>query len=267
MLLQVAPHQRAQTALAPVRRDPTDDLNSPKPVLSQTSVAHTLISEKQQLQFGLMTHDAFGAYSPQWTIPSSRQPQKALNERNPGPGQYEVPPPERDLRYPHVIGLRPPFEYSTLTSPVDLVRLPGMPERCPQTIGPLDGIRFFMPIPVSPPPGFNPPTFTPAKGVTIGPKRKEEPPNPAPGPGAYSPTPRFTSPHHGFPRMNERDIFRDIPDTPGPGAYETVPQLAAPPRWAGKLRIRTQKMKDREVQRKRPWSQVARQTPRLEKAK
>jgi hypothetical protein len=220
-------------------------------------VSRTLVSEKQQIQFGLMTRDSFGAYSPHWSIPSSRRPPTLPNEHNPGPGYYEVPHHEKDLRYPHVIANRPEFDYSTLTSNVEFVRLKGMPVSPPLSISPLDGIHFYMPMPVSPPPTFNPETFSLSKGATIGLKRRDEPLNPAPGPGTYSPAVHFPSISHLFPRMQEREIFREIPETPGPGTYQTTPPLVKPPRWAGKLRVRTEEMKERETQRNRPWSTLA----------
>jgi hypothetical protein len=207
-----------------------------------------------------MSHDSFGAYSPHWTIPGSRRPQKPPTEANPGPGQYNVPAHERDLRYPPVIGTRQGRDYSTLTSSVELVQLPGMPEKCPQSIGPLDGVRFYMPMPVSPAPSFVPGPSGGSKKVTIGPKRKDEPVNPAPGPGTYSPQNGFAAPMHKFPQMQEREIFSEPPDTPGPGAYEVIPQLAKPPRWAEKLRVRTRGMEERAATRLRPWSQSSRES-------
>jgi hypothetical protein len=183
-----------------------------------------------------------------------------LND-NPGPGKYQVPAHEKDLRCPTVIGVRPESDYSTITSKVDLIRPSGMPDRPPQSIGPMDGFHYFMPMPVSPAPVFTPPTFFLSKGMTIGPKRKPEPPNPAPGPGAYSPGEHFPVHGHEFPRMQGREIFRNIPQTPGPGAYETIPQLEKPHRWAGKLRVRTADMREREEARARPWSVAERLPP------
>jgi hypothetical protein len=50
-------------------------------------------------------------------------------------------------------------------------------------------------------------------------------------------------------------VFPTGEDTPGPGEYETAPPMKKPRRWAGKLRVRTQRMHETEERRDRPWSQ------------
>jgi hypothetical protein len=223
-------------------------------VRPSTSVAlRSFISEKQRLQFGLMTQDSFGAYSPQWTIPSSRRPQKPTNDF-PGPCDYNVPScPAGPKR---AISPRAASRDDTVTSQIDFYRPNGILDVPPQTIGVPDGRHYFMPVPVSPPPSFVHPSFDRTKVATIGPKRPEIPPNPAPGPGRYSPTDDslLRRPRFEFPKTVARDPFGEIPDTPGPGAYETVPQPGAPKRWAGKLRVKSKRTRAKEVARGRPWT-------------
>jgi hypothetical protein len=149
------------------------------------------------------------------------------------------------------------------TSRIDFFRPGGILDATPQTIGADDGLHYYMPVPVSPPPSYVRAGFDRQKGATIGPKRPDIAPNPAPGPGRYSPTevalPR--NPHFKFPKTAARDPFGDTPDTPGPGAYETVQPPSAPKRWAGKLRVKTKRTRAKEAARDRPWARRRRASP------
>jgi hypothetical protein len=245
---------RASTAIA-MPRD--SDLPVPPPQLVATAPTRVFVSEKQHLQFGLMSHDSFGAYSPQWTIPSSRHPPKPPPDF-PGPGHYQVPAHPPDLRYPHVIVQKPVYDDATITSNVDMTTPRRFPGDDTRRIAEWDGIHYYMPIPISPPPSYNPPVFDPRRRTTIGPKRKDDPPGPSPGPAKYTPVavlPRSAA--FGIPKVQKREVWEDPPDTPGPGEYETIPQLRKPKRWAGKLRVRTERMKKKDATRDRPWSAVS----------
>jgi hypothetical protein len=266
MLQEAAQTPRAQTSLAVSTSD--SPLADAIPPPSTAASARLFISEKQRLQFGMMTHDSFGAYSPHWTIPSSRRPPKPENDF-PGPGHYEVPPGQQDRGPKYAISPRLTTSDETATSKIDFFRPGGILDATRQTIGPVDGLHYYMPIPVSPAPSYVRRSFDGTKGITIGPKRPDIPPNAAPGPGRYSPTDinLLRNPHFEFPRTVERDPFGKSPDTPGPGAYETAPQPSAPKRWAGKLRVKTKRTRAKEAARDRPWAPRRRTSPDLVRPK
>jgi hypothetical protein len=62
------------------------------------------------------------------------------------------------------------------------------------------------------------------------------------------------APCYGIPKCPKREVWDDPLDTPGPGAYETIKQLRKPKRWAGKLRVRSERMRINEALHERPWS-------------
>jgi hypothetical protein len=245
---------RAATSIA-IPRDPEPPLH-----LAMTAPVTGFISDKQRLQFGLMSHDTFGAFTPQWTIGSSRRPPKPPPDY-PGPGKYD--PPDHvpaDTRYPPAIFPRPVYSDATITSNVDMTTPREFPADNGKTISRLDGSHYYLPMPVSPAPSFSPPVFDPRRRTTIGPKMKDQPPHFSPGPAKYSPVvvmiPR--APAYGIPKTPKREVFEDPPDTPGPGTYETIKQLKKPKRWAGKLRVQTERIKRKEEGRERPWSAAGR---------
>lgn len=221
---------------------------------TQRLINSCLGTEKQRLQFGLMTHDNFGAYSPKWTIPSSRQ-EPIIKDIFPGPGQYNIPHHSKDYRYPHVIAEREETDYSTLTSRCDLPDNRVYPELKKRTIPPQDGIHYYMPVPVSPPPRYIPPPFGEKKSLKISERYKEEPYNPAPGPGKYDPNTLPHVPAYPIPAARTRSAFDETgPDTPGPGAYNITNQIKKAPRWAERLRVPSKRYKDKERTRERPWA-------------
>lgn len=217
-------------------------------------VTRGFLSEKQRLQFGLMTRNSFGAFSPQWTIPSSR-PERVLKDTGPGPGQYNVPSVEKDLRYPHVIAERKLPDYETITSGIEIPNTSQFPKPKPAHIGSLDGQHYYLPMPVSPSPNYAPTMFDRSGGVKIGERHKDPDADDVPGPGTYSPTrvAEKRSPAFQIPHVTTREFWPKH-DTPGPGSYEVTKGVRTPTRWASKLRVRTEEMKQREAERERPWA-------------
>lgn len=245
--LPVRPHTSVAKRRGPSQVEFADRMAATTQFTSRVS-----ISEKQKLAFGMMTHDSFGAWSPQWTIPSSRRDIKKRDEF-PGPGTYD--PNEKNFKYHHIIENRPEADYSTLTSNVDIMNERDLQSPKKVTIAPLDGFHYYSRMPQSPGPQYSPPAFG-GRPVTIASKRREEKPSGNPGPGAYSPTNATAKkvPSYEFPRFMKREVWQESLDTPGPGSYETVKQPKKPKRWAGKLRVRTSYMKERELYRDRPWA-------------
>ena len=244
---------RAQTSVAKRREIKSVDFGDQMAATTQFT-SRVFISEKQRLAFGMMTHDSFGAFSPQWTIPSSRREPRKKDEV-PGPGAYELLT-EKDSKYHHIIENRPEADYSTITSNVEIMNERDLQKPKNRTIGPLDGFHYYSRMPKSPAPCYSPPVFDGIRPMTIGSKRRDERPSGVPGPGAYSPTQATAKkvPSYEFPRFMKREVWQDALDTPGPGSYETVKQPKKPKRWAGKLRVRTADMKARESCRDRPWA-------------
>ena len=249
--------QRAQSSIG---LHPTGEPKPANKKFAATAVIVTrgFLSEKQRLQFGLMGRNSFGSFSPQWTIGSSR-PERVVRDPSPGPGEYNVPAVEKDLRYPHVIAERKLRDYATLTSNIDIPNTGVFPEKKSAHIGSLDGQHYYLPMPYSPPPNYAPTMFdrSKMKGVTIGERHKVIEEERAPGPGAYSPT-RATekrAPAYLIPKVTSREYWQDN-NNPGPGHYEVTKGVRTPTRWAEKLRVRTEEMKEREAMRERPWAPV-----------
>jgi hypothetical protein len=174
--------------------------------------------------------DAFGASSPQWTIPSSRQ-EHVISTRSPGPTKYDVPRLGCVLLPGSPMSARRVTSDRTVTSNVDTPNIRVYPRTPRKTIGERQSLHFFE-MTDAPDHFFNWKSDTFSKGSKIG-KRCPIKGDDFPGPGDYSPawpqTPRLAS----LGRCRDRRIWK-VHEGPSPAEYHIVEP--SKPKWRGAIR-------------------------------
>jgi hypothetical protein len=174
--------------------------------------------------------DAFGGFSPQWTIPSSRHDPKPI-VKSPGPAKYDVPR-VGCVRLPGTpMSARRARSDRTVTSDIDTPNIRIYPANPRKTIGQRKGL-YFCEATDSPGNFFNYKSDTFSKGVRIG-RRWNRRHEDLPGPGEYSPAwpqaPRLAT----VAQAKDRTLWK-VHEGPSPGDY----QITEPPtpKWRGAMR-------------------------------
>jgi hypothetical protein len=174
--------------------------------------------------------DAFGANSPQWTIPSSRHEPKPFF-RGPDPCRYNVPRLGCVMIPGSPMSPRPIYSDSTITSSIDTPDIRVYPTNPRKTIGIRKQTIFYEPTD-SPGHFFNFKSDGLSKGLRIG-RRFSRRGEDLPGPGEYSPawpqTPRLTT----VSKARDRTLWK-IREGPSPADY-TIAEPSTP-KWRGAIR-------------------------------
>jgi hypothetical protein len=174
--------------------------------------------------------EAFGQFSPRWTISSSRHEPKPLFE-TPSPDRYELP------LFACIASKGPPMSPRivrsdrTVTSDIDVPDVRVYPATPRKTIGPRKETYFYDPTD-APDHFFNPASDTFSKGVRIR-SRSPEKADRLPGPSDYSPawpqTPRLAT----VCKARDRTLWK-IHE--GPSAADYTIRMPPTPTWRGAIR-------------------------------
>jgi hypothetical protein len=190
------------------------------PILIDRSAARGHIMRDQE---------AFGQFSPRWSIPSSRREQKPFLQ-TPAPDRYELPKFACIVTKGAPISPRTVYSNRTVTSDADLPDVRVYPVKRRKTIGERKSTHFYEPTEGAD--HFFNLRSDLSKGVRIR-RRHREPRNQLPGPGEYSPewpqTPLLTT----VGKARDRTLWK-IREGPSPADY-TIREPPTP-KWRGAIR-------------------------------